>query len=75
MSNKHGTHRATCYCCKHLYLDDGCLGYSDMTPGYDASIICMKNRFDVDAIEIGNAIHTIMTKARDCPDFGGRKHD
>lgn len=75
--NKHGTHRATCLCCRHLALDRGTDGY-DSDPGSQGEITCEKGVFDFGALEYDDRPtrepHEVLHEsARDCPHFQPRK--
>lgn len=37
----------TCILCESIVMHPGDIGYSEMTPGYDASIICNKGKWRV----------------------------
>ena len=76
--NFHGDHKATCYCCKHVYMQyEG--DYSDVTPGagfefgcccghfaYGQSDLSERHNFDI-------TLHKVMTLAQECSDFEVRE--
>lgn len=70
MTNIHGNHVASCYCCKNLssgYEGD----WSDVTPGRGAYCDCIKGHFYSSGAEVGEkeTQHNIFMFAQNCPDF------
>ena len=37
----------TCLLCSHFRFHEGCRGYSELTPGYEASLECAKRVWDI----------------------------
>lgn len=68
-----------CYHCEFFDFSAGSPGYSEMTPGSDASATCYKNHWVYDTIDgfatnfRKNATHLTIREALDtgltCPDF------
>lgn len=59
-----------CLFCEHFYLSTGEPGYSDMTPGSDMTIRCLKGYWDVDNYE--DTTETYRQKlltAKTCKDY------
>lgn len=69
----HGDHPATCLCCKHLVLGDADHGYSDVTPGNGATIVCLKGYFNHDEFDMTAAMEAVMSRAAECEDYEGRE--
>ena len=60
----------TCILCKHFEFRSGSPGYSEYTPGWNASMYCRKNRIDIDIEEITeDQFRATLMKAETCPDF------
>lgn len=49
--NQHADHLASCLCCTHLHTSDGDNGYSEVTPGWEATIECNANVVNFDSKE------------------------
>ena len=60
-----------CWACKYIFFDGGSPGYSEYTPGYGASIICTKNKWDISYLE-DETLETFrdkLTMAKSCELF------
>lgn len=59
-----------CIMCKHFYFESGHPGYSEVTPGYDATIGCHKNLITIDLMEDTTESYrkTLLT-AESCPEY------
>jgi hypothetical protein len=65
-----------CVFCKDWYFDGGDTGYSEYTPGYNASMGCYKDRWKkgTKSISIMNIysqeeFRKIILQAQTCPDY------
>lgn len=60
-----------CALCTHFRFEAGDPGYSEMTPGWDAVLMCRKGRWHVEMYETTEAeLRDILAnRARTCPDF------
>lgn len=60
----------TCLHCKHLRWDDGCCGYSEMTPTSAPTLSCRKKHFD-DSIRGGCGVNLVdlLKQGNECNDF------
>ena len=61
---------STCLDCKELCYSTGGPGYSEVTPGWDASLSCNKNYWVYDAFndELPR-LRAKLYSSRTCPDF------
>lgn len=60
-----------CVFCKHWNFYGGSQGYSEMTPGSDASMSCRKNHWDRDVLwDIGeDGFRKTILMAQTCQDY------
>jgi hypothetical protein len=58
-----------CVFCKHFYLDMGHPGYSELTPGYSASIECLKDHWNMSNRDDTSTYREHIIKAETCPDY------
>lgn len=78
--NYHGDHKATCYCCKHVYMEYE-HDYSDVTPGAGFEFGCYRGHFvygqsHLDkCYNLAATLHQVMTLAQECQDFEAREDD
>jgi len=68
----HYDHEATCLCCLHLYFSGGSPGYSEYTPGWDASLGCIEGGWDFEEMSARTLHETMMSKAQSCPHWAPR---
>lgn len=59
----------TCIQCQHFDIDMGHPAYSDVTPGDDARIECMRNHWSMENHEGQKRFRLYIVKAETCPDF------
>jgi hypothetical protein len=64
-----------CWFCKHLYYSNASPDYSEMTPGNDFAMDCIKSHWKFDAFETNQIefFHIINT-AKTCEDFVVAEH-
>lgn len=63
-----------CWLCEYIYFSNGSPGYSDMTPGYDATLSCTKDYWEVNFFDDSlEEFRKKITSAERCADF--RKRD
>jgi alpha-mannosidase len=71
--NTHQDHTATCLCCSHLYSCDAEPAWSEVTPGSDMVLSCMKDHFESDrGYNISHLLTVMHDIALNCKDFLGR---
>ena len=60
----------TCFLCEHCYVQHSTGAYSDVTPGDDWTLMCLKAHFHVEGRDTRPAAswHETITKSRTCPD-------
>jgi len=59
-----------CLFCKRFYFSTGDYGYSDMTPGYEATLTCLKNHWDVDNyLDTTTVYREKLLTAKSCKDW------
>ena len=62
-----------CVFCKHWEFEEGQQGFSEMTPGSNASMGCDKGHFGEDFciydIQGSSGFREIIIKAETCPDY------
>ena len=64
-----GSPRA-CHQCQHFLFETGSPGYSEMTPGYDASLYCAKDHWAVKFYnDSRDDVRRKLATAETCPDF------
>ena len=69
MSERHG-----CYECNHLVIELQTGPYSDVTPGDDFCMMCLKHHWFVDGKSVTEAeFGDCMAKALECQDYDRRK--
>lgn len=56
-----------CLFCNYMYFSSGYPGYSEYTPGAEAQLYCMKNRWDV--IDKFDDLHESLLMAEHCEDY------
>lgn len=62
-------HRLCSYC-KHWYFSAGGRGYSELTPGYDWSMNCMKGHWELNGYDVtAEEMRTTFELAAKCKDF------
>ena len=60
----------TCIACKHFYFESGHEGYSDMTPGYESTIKCLKGKWAINFCEDTNESYRLkLLSAEGCDAF------
>ncbi len=64
----------SCLDCKYLFIDLGCDGYSEYTPGHAGTWECLKGKFDLSNGDFnGSVVKAAIEVAPDCDDFGERE--
>jgi hypothetical protein len=60
-----------CLKCRHCQVDLGYAGYSDVTPGMDSSITCLKRHWELSTSEndVRVELSVKMEQAQKCPDY------
>ena len=59
-----------CIVCKHFYFESGHPGYSDMTPGYDAEMGCLKGLIRIDLLsDTTETYRSSLLTAQSCPEY------
>lgn len=59
-----------CIFCKHFVFDNATSGFSELTPGDQASIYCDKNHWELDFYDDNvNAFREKIKKGESCKDF------
>jgi hypothetical protein len=60
----------TCILCKHIYMHPSCRGYSEYTPGYDATIGCQLGKWYVSLHrDTTETYRAKLLSAKDCDQF------
>ncbi len=64
-----------CWSCKHFSFDGGERGYSEYTPGDNASLDCAKNVFNTDLEDLGTSddLRKLLMTAENCVKFESRR--
>jgi len=65
----------TCLDCEHFYFQPFECGYSEYTPGCEASIGCYKDHWCFSDCKTEEDYRNNMLSARECSDFKERKHE
>ena len=61
---------STCLECAHMSYQAAEPGWSEYTPGWDATIDCMKNHWAYDAFNDNlSSLHVKLYMSRSCDDF------
>lgn len=69
-----GKDRSTCWLCRHFYFDGGSPGYSDLTPGSNASFECDKGVWEIDLYQESEiTMHEKLSTSQRCLYFEGRE--
>jgi len=55
-----------CLWCKHFYLDMGGAGYSEWTPGWDATVECVKGKWEMKEGDGQQEFRNILLTAQAC---------
>ncbi len=64
MSERH------CLKCKHCWIDPGCPGYSEYTPGHDSSMSCTKQHWRLEEHEYSrDDMRKAFESAATCRDY------
>lgn len=59
-----------CLYCKHWYFDGGEQGYSELTPGSDMGIECLKGHWRIEnGSHTGPSFRQTMERGLECKDF------
>ena len=59
-----------CYACKHFHFDPGMPGYSEVTPGYEASMRCEKKVWSLTDMDAGGeSLAEYLGKAETCEKY------
>lgn len=65
-----------CVMCQHFYVKPGCCGYSEYTPGYDATIGCLKDHWEMDNYQTtAGQFRAFNRKAETCADYAPVRED
>jgi hypothetical protein len=60
----------TCIFCRHYKFFPGDLGYSEYTPGYDATMYCGEGKWEMESYEdTTESLRSKLLKAVNCPSF------
>lgn len=64
-----------CWSCKHFHFSSGGSGYSEYTPGYEATMSCSENVWDFSFCDGGSQIdlENSLKTAERCTKFEQRK--
>ena len=59
-----------CLFCKEFYFDSGSPGYSELTPGWDSTMECLKRHWELDNYDdTTETFRGKLLKAGACDDF------
>jgi len=58
-----------CCFCKHFYLDMGDPGYSELTPGYEGSVECLKGHWKMRTFDTVETYRENILTAKKCKDW------
>lgn len=59
-----------CGDCQFFHFDEASPGYSELTPGNEFAMMCMKNHWEFDTWSATLAqLKRVFTAALDCPDY------
>jgi len=65
-----------CLFCENFRLESGCKGFSEITPGYDFSMECLKNHWKFNSFSTDiKEYRKMMKKASTCKDYIKSKED
>jgi hypothetical protein len=58
-----------CVWCRYFSVDMGEPGYSEVTPGVDASVMCLRNHWSMEWYDGNGKYRKHILKAETCPDW------
>ena len=66
--------KSCCVLCKHFHFEEGMLGYSSWTPGFDCALHCTAGHYNeqLDRRMTEIRYKELMQMSKDCPDFEQR---
>ena len=62
-----------CIFCKYCFYDPGCVDWSDVTPGDQAELGCVRGHWLLSGYDITSGVYAeAIFSGQDCPDFEAR---